>query len=98
MAKGIHEGKTLSRDNQRSGDWREILQSTYREEKSSGRIIFLGFGRCKIHGNGAAKEQEQQTFHFRKLPMAAKAKAAPASPHSQIPRFLINSNCGGSNP
>lgn len=35
-------------------------------------------------------------FHFRKPPIAAKAKAAPASPRSQIPRFLINSNCGGS--
>lgn len=60
MAKGIHEGKTLSRDNQRSGDWREILQSTYREEKSSGRIIFLGFGRCKIHGMGQLKNKSSK--------------------------------------
>lgn len=71
-------------------------KSKYREEKSSGRMICLGFGRCKIHGDGAAKKQEQQMLHFRKLLLAAKAKAAPASPLSQIPRFLINSNCGGS--
>lgn len=35
-------------------------------------------------------------FHLRKLPIAAEAEAAPARPRSQIPRFLINSNCGGS--